>query len=471
MVDIANRTEDVTLYDESGNKVAIISDGSIYRLATSSLSQVRDVSGVATDVGEREEDVLMPCGIMDEHRKTAQMSAFGVLKTANESILGDYRYNSTDVPLDFDITTTGTGSYSLENTNTLVLNTGASSSSKIQLDSERTHYYQSGRGQMFKTSIILGDTGVAGNIREWGYGNDNNGLFIRMDGTDLKFVIKTNGVETEELASNWDTPVTPDANGHLWYIQFEWLGVGNVYIYYDEKIVHTHRFLGTDTNVSIAVPDLPIRFRNENTTNTTDVYMKSGCSSVVMEGGMVISGQSTDGQIYQARVDEQGNLFTIGTDPWEYASVNNLAFATSFGASFAGGTVEQPFMLIKNPAGSGYTCRFKRLTLAVTTNTLGTFRLYRQPTITANGTVNPIGCYREKTATGVVEAYSVPTYSATGNKFLQYDLNAGGVGIIVIEQGLSLILLEGDELLITLEQGSNNNKFSCNISWAEELIL
>jgi hypothetical protein len=158
------------------------------------------------------------------------------------------------------------------------------------------------------------------------------------------------------------------------------------------------------------------------------------------------------------------------TTSWEFFAENNKAFIADFGGAFTGGTTEQPFILLRNPASSGYLLRIKRLTLAVTTNTTGIFKLYRQPTITAAGTPLSISNYADTAVSGVALAYSIPTYSATGNSFAQFDVNAGGVGSIVRDLELALIMPEGDDLLITLAQGSNNNAFSANISWAEEEI-
>lgn len=241
--------------------------------------------------------------------KDTQTSAFGLLKIANESTLADYRFDVVSTPDKFIVTTVNAGSYSIEPGATgIKLSTGAAINSKIQLDSKLTHYYQSGRGQMAKFSIVLGDTGIVGNIREWGYGNNNNGFFIRLDGITLNLVIKYNGSETIIPSNTWDIPTAISPNGHLWYFQFQWLGVGNLYLWYDEKIVHTYKFLGTSINLSTGTPDLPVRLKNENTTNNTNIYMKCGCISVVTEGGNLLEGQDQNGQIRRISTNELGHL-------------------------------------------------------------------------------------------------------------------------------------------------------------------
>lgn len=246
----------------------------------------------------------------DQHDgKETQFSAFGLLKVANESILGDYRFDAASLPGLFDVTTTGTGGYTIEAGGTgAKLSTGASASSKIELQSKIVHAYKSGRGHMVKISIILGDSGVAGNIREWGLSTTTNGTFVRLNGTALEWVILSNSVETVIDSADWDVPVTLDGNGHIWYIQMEWLGVGDLFLYYDERIVHRYRFTGTSTDFSLGSPDLPLWYRNENVANTTDVYLKTGCASVVMEGGTLISGVDANGLTREVRVDADGNM-------------------------------------------------------------------------------------------------------------------------------------------------------------------
>lgn len=246
--------------------------------------------------------------LTDPHNKDTQFSAFGVIKTASENIVGDYRFiDAVRTDNEWTTTLTGTASRSFVGTG-IKLNTGASGSSKAEMTTDKSHVYQSARGQMAKISVILDDAGVAGNVREWGLYDSTNGLFYRMNGTSLEIVIKRNGSETVIDSSAWDIPITPDANGHLYYVQFEWLGVGDVYFYYDEVLVHTYHFIGTSTEFSINNPDLPLKFRNENTTNTTDVSFRSGCASVITEGGNIISGQDSEGVIRQVRVDSSGRL-------------------------------------------------------------------------------------------------------------------------------------------------------------------
>jgi hypothetical protein len=221
-----------------------------------------------------------------------------------------------------------------------------------------TNFYQSGRGIMAKYSIVLGDSGVVGNIREWGLATATNGVLVRMNGTVLQFVIRNNSSEIVINASNWDIPVTPDGNGHIWYIQYQWLGVGDIFLYYDKQLVYTYKFLGTSTGFSIGSPDLPVWFCNENTSNTSNVYLKTGCSSVVTEGGTTISGRGADGRLREVLVDASGNLQTSSAvAPQNLPLMVNMTFNDSNGAILANAYKRVVTFVV--PAGyNGYMVRY-----------------------------------------------------------------------------------------------------------------
>lgn len=160
------------------------------------------------------------------------------------------------------------------------------------------------------------------------------------------------------------------------------------------------------------------------------------------------------------------------TSSWEFFASRGEAYSATYGATFTGGTTEQPFLLIKNPALSGHLLKIHRLDLSVATNSQVTFKLYRHATITANGTpvdTEQVGIHGLDT--GVAEIFSIPTYSATGVTMVTYDLNSGGVGLITVAFDLAFILKEGEQVLITLAQNANNGKFTANVMWAEEEII
>lgn len=247
--------------------------------------------------------------------KIASVSAFDILKVAPESQIIGYRWTQDLIDNSFTSDITASGSVGLVESNGLHLQSGASANSGIKFTSNSVAKYNPGIGQMIKISIILGDSGVSGNIREWGMAEDDNGIFIRLNETAYELVIRSNGIETIVPASTWDIPITPDPNGHLWYLQYQWLGVGNFFVYYDEQIVHTHHFLGTSTNTSIESPDLPLRFTNTNTTNNSNIILKNYCVGVFSEGNFIITGLDDTNNLRQVRTTLDGRLLVSTQAP------------------------------------------------------------------------------------------------------------------------------------------------------------
>jgi len=225
-------------------------------------------------------------GISDNvHNQSTTFSASGSLKTSQETIIGNFRFDKNSMVDRFDIEEVGSSRYDIAPGGTGVSLISRVSNSYNSLFSKETFHYQAGRGLMSKQSIITGDSGIAGVIREWGLKRGENGTFLRLDGTTLSWIILRDGVETIIPSNTWDTPITHDGNGHLWYIQFLWSGVADLHLYYDGELVHTHNYIGTSTEFSIGTPDLKLYYYHGNTTNNTETYLKFGCASIVTEGG------------------------------------------------------------------------------------------------------------------------------------------------------------------------------------------
>jgi len=172
---------------------------------------------------------------------------------------------------------------------------------------------------LLKMSIVLGDTGVAGNVRQWGFRNLNgDALYVELSGTTLQFIHKRNGsVVSTTAASAFDTPVTADANGHLWFVQYPWLGVADIFVLYDNAVVHRIPYIGTSQEFSLGNPDMHVFFSVNNVSNSSSVFMKTGCASVVVEGGNLVGGLLSgqdQGAVKNIKVNEFGSIATTIED-------------------------------------------------------------------------------------------------------------------------------------------------------------
>lgn len=245
----------------------------------------------------------------------AAVSAFGIPLNSNLRVFKEFRYSEASITTDLDSTIVGSGVVQLADNSSLELRSGAATSSSAEVKSKKIHKYVSGIGNRGQWSIILGDTGVAGNIREWGYkaADNQDGAFFRLDGTTLYFVLLNGGTETTVASSAWDIPPTLNANGNLWYINYEWQGVGNFFLYYQQKLVHTYQFQGTSTKASMENPDLPFHFKNQNTTNNTDVILKNPCSVMMYEGNEAVQLKDQNDNVLIFTEDQRIRTQAFGT--------------------------------------------------------------------------------------------------------------------------------------------------------------
>lgn len=125
-----------------------------------------------------------------------------------------------------------------------------------------------GIGMVARLHTIFSDVGSSGCVREWGLMDEDggNGFFFRLNGTTLSVVHRANNVDvsvTDAASWNVDGTVIPDANGHLWSIQFRSCGVARVIFLRDEKEVHVLSYNGSD--VSLRSPHLTPMVLVQNT--------------------------------------------------------------------------------------------------------------------------------------------------------------------------------------------------------------
>jgi len=138
-----------------------------------------------------------------------------------------------------------------------------------------------------------------------GYFDDNNGVFLQRDGTELSFIIRTytgGSVDNTRkvVQSSWNgdkldgsgaSGITLDTTkAQVMFIDFQWLGVGNVragFVINGEYITaHTFENANEITKVYMQTATLPLRLEIENTgAAASSSSMKQICSTVSSEGG------------------------------------------------------------------------------------------------------------------------------------------------------------------------------------------
>lgn len=236
------------------------------------------------------ETARLYAGIFKE-RITAELSPIIQLKFP-------YNINPSQVTTEV----TGSGTVTQENGMALA-STGAATSSSATLYSRGAIAYQAGQGVTVRFSAVF-DTPKEGNVQCIGLGDSNDGLFIGYNGLVFGTLRRRGGVDEWTTDADWNGDfknqqfVSGDFNpqkGNIYQIQFQWLGFGNIVYSIFEPIQERYvimnkiEYPNTETQPSILNPNLPVRIECDNTTNDTNVVLKSASMGAFIEGQTVKS--------------------------------------------------------------------------------------------------------------------------------------------------------------------------------------
>lgn len=194
------------------------------------------------------------------------------------------------------VTSTVTGSGTVSGSNGFaVLSTGAATDSSATIETKLPVRYIPGQGALIRFTAVF-TTGVAGSTQLIGVGDANDGLFFGYNGATFGTLRRAGGVDTWTAATAWDYSNTSFTNsrdwtkGNVFQIQFQWLGFGELrFAVEDERVggfsvVHKIEYANQNTSTSLLNPTLPIMAQVINTTNDTDVVLKTPSAMGFCEG-------------------------------------------------------------------------------------------------------------------------------------------------------------------------------------------
>ena len=156
---------------------------------------------------------------------------------------------------------------------------------------------------------------------------------------------------------------------------------------------------------------------------------------------------------------------------WQNYVEIDKGFATTYSATIAGRD-ETDYMIIKNPTGSGLDMILKAISFSIdAAATRATLRLYKNPTVTADGTSIPKINLHDDTATGTMTTFHTPTVTARGNPFSTFVVQSSGNSFLQVDYELGVLIDPGKYLLLTIDPDSNNTSFSLNVRFAEDTAI
>ena len=232
------------------------------------------------------------------------LSTFGGLITENPESSRQYVYAYDKRDNEFYDVESGSGTLTyVSGERSILLDTnGTASGDLVTRQSHLYHPYQPGTMTKVMQTIVVGDAGKAGVRRRWGYFDEENGVFWELDGTTLYVVTRSNTtgsvVDTRVAQADWNRDqldgttdfVLDVTKTNLYWIDFQWLGVGvvrfGVYEQDGRKTTcHVFENPNNEEKAYMRQGTLPVRFECENTdTAVSSSELKAICTTVKVMG-------------------------------------------------------------------------------------------------------------------------------------------------------------------------------------------
>lgn len=248
---------------------------------------------------------------LDTNIKMASNDAFGRLRISNPYTIFDsqLRYRDNDK---FSTSLVGTGSTTVHmpNESTINLIVGIGASAEVVRETKRVFPYQPGKSLLIMTTFVMEAAKV--NLRQRvGYFGIQNGVFFEQDGQNKYLVLRsyvTGSVQERRVeqtqwnghkfdGSDFYQRNLDPTKGNIFWIDIEWLGVGDVRCGFviDGVTITAHTFHNDNLHPTtyMTTATLPLRYEITNTAGTGSTStMKQICSTVISEGGYEARGNT-----------------------------------------------------------------------------------------------------------------------------------------------------------------------------------
>jgi hypothetical protein len=157
-------------------------------------------------------------------------------------------------------------------------------------------------------------------------------------------------------------------------------------------------------------------------------------------------------------------------DLWQRETNNGKGFSVITPDITISSSAESDLFIVRNPNASGKLIRFNEFMMTARKGTgqvVGDFRVYRNPTITANGTSVAIQKIKpSQSASSVCSAYHSPTISARGTLINKFSIDVNHTEHRLISLGR--YLEANNNQLITFEPQTGGTIISFFANWIEQ---
>lgn len=181
--------------------------------------------------------------------------------------------------------------------------------------------------------------------------------------------------------------------------------------------------------------------------------------------------------LYELRVKDKDVLDKLGlgldasirNTPWQYWSEVGKTFIVPYTATLATRNTEYDIFLLINPNATGKDLHIHELTLGTSTQNMITMNVYRNPTVTVNGTAQTPRDLKSSNGAGVATTFTLPTVTSRGTllETILVGATAQFSNTYVRDYQLGLHIEPNEKLLITLNTSANSATCICGVEWAE----
>ena len=235
----------------------------------------------------------------------AGLDAFGRLRVSSPASIFDSKQVYDEQPQLFSTYFINGGSVTYVQSKAVSeVRSGLAANGRSLRQTKRYLNYQPGKSHLILLTFN-GNGFVENATKRIGYFDDDNGIFLQLEGSGPSVVVRSNtsGAPVEEIVpqADWNldkldgtgpSGLTIDlTKAQILVIDFEWLGTGTVRVGFDigQSVVYFHYFEQANRNngVYMQTPNLPVRWEVENTgVPPVEPLLESICCSVQSEGGL-----------------------------------------------------------------------------------------------------------------------------------------------------------------------------------------
>jgi|DEB0MinimDraft_10_1074344.scaffolds.fasta_scaffold00501_12 hypothetical protein len=246
---------------------------------------------------------------------TTAADAFGRLRVSDPYTLFDSSHRYQDNGLWATSTATGEATFDANEGLVNLTISGDGAAQFVKRETYKVFSYQPGKSLLVMNSFVM-DTKNSSLTQTVGYFNDENGIFLKVSGSNT-YIVKRNyttgsAVDTEVAQTSWNKDVF-DGSGsednpsglsldltksQLLWMDFEWLGVGSVRVGFVINgifyVAHTFNYanLTDSTSAYITTACLPCRYEISGSADMSGTKtLKQICSTVLSEGGYSLDGR------------------------------------------------------------------------------------------------------------------------------------------------------------------------------------